>query len=45
MAHHADKPRQAIIYGLKTHRLIKEERAFFKQCNPYGFILFARNID
>ena len=45
MAQHADKPRQAIIYGLNGPRLTQEERAFFKQCNPWGFILFARNID
>ena len=34
----------AAIFGLQGKSLSKEERAFFKEFNPWGFILFARNI-
>lgn len=34
-----------VIYGLKGTSLTQEERAFFTQHKPFGFILFARNIE
>ena len=33
------------IFGLRGHALQENERQFFKDCDPMGFILFARNID
>lgn len=35
----------AAIYGCSGHRLTAEERAFFAEARPWGFILFRRNID
>jgi len=35
----------AAIYGCAGHRLTEEERAFFAEARPWGFILFRRNID
>lgn len=32
------------IYGLKGLKLDKEEKAFFRDAEPWGFILFARNV-
>jgi beta-N-acetylhexosaminidase len=34
----------AAIYGLSGLELASEERAFFRDADPWGFILFARNI-
>jgi beta-N-acetylhexosaminidase len=34
---------QAAIYGLEGARLNDEERAFFRDADPAGYILFARN--
>lgn len=34
---------KAAIVGLKGTELLSEERAFFQEHNPLGFILFARN--
>jgi beta-N-acetylhexosaminidase len=34
---------QAAIYGLAGQSLTKDERAFFKDVDPAGYILFARN--
>ena len=34
-----------VIYGLKSTTLSEAERAFFKTVKPFGFILFARNIE
>ncbi|MBV9932423.1 MAG: beta-N-acetylhexosaminidase [Alphaproteobacteria bacterium] len=34
---------QAIIYGLSGPALTDAERAFFRDANPAGYILFARN--
>ncbi len=31
------------IFGIAGPRLSAEERAFFKDCDPVGYILFARN--
>lgn len=35
----------AYIFGCAGERLLASEAAFFKNANPWGFILFARNID
>jgi beta-N-acetylhexosaminidase len=35
----------AAIYGCEGHRLTEEEKAFFSDVRPWGFILFRRNID
>jgi beta-N-acetylhexosaminidase len=32
------------IFGLSGHRLTDDERAFFRACDPAGYILFGRNI-
>ena len=34
-----------VIFGLSGPRLTADEAAFFKDANPAGYILFARNID
>ena len=34
-----------VIFGLSGPRLTADEQAFFKEANPAGYILFARNID
>lgn len=38
-------PPRAVILGCAGHALTADERAFFRECDPLGFILFARNID
>lgn len=35
----------AAIYGCSRHKLTAEERAFFVETRPWGFILFRRNVD
>lgn len=35
----------AYIFGCAGKRLLPDEAAFFAEANPWGFILFARNID
>ena len=35
----------ATIFGLSGLRLTAEEVAFYRDANPWGFILFARNVD
>ena len=40
-----DPKAKPIIYGVQGLTLSDDERAFFKEANPLGFILFARNID
>ena len=35
----------AAIFGCSGYRLSAEERAFFAQANPWGFILFRRNVE
>lgn len=37
--------RSAVIYGFTGLELTAEERAFFREANPFGFILFRRNVD
>ena len=34
-----------VIFGLSGASLTADEQAFFKDANPAGYILFARNID
>ena len=36
---------QAAIYGFAGATLTADERAFFRDCKPAGYILFARNIE
>ena len=36
---------QAVIFGCAGAALTAEERAFFRDQQPWGFILFARNIE
>jgi beta-N-acetylhexosaminidase len=38
-------PASAAIYGCQGMELLEEERAFFRDANPFGFILFQRNCD
>ncbi|MFJ6023449.1 beta-N-acetylhexosaminidase [Brevundimonas sp. NPDC092305] len=35
----------AAIYGCAGHRLTAEEKVFFADADPWGFILFRRNVD
>ena len=35
----------AAIYGLAGLELTADEKSFFRDAEPWGFILFARNID
>lgn len=37
--------RSAAVYGCSGHRLTADERAFFRDVRPWGFILFRRNVD
>ena len=34
-----------VIFGCKGTTLTKEEKEFFHDADPYGFILFARNCE
>ena len=36
---------QAVIYGLSGPRLTDDERDFFRDANPAGYILFGRNVE
>lgn len=40
-----DNPPSAAIFGLSGTALSGDERAFFKETNPLGFILFTRNCE
>lgn len=40
-----DRPPSAVVFGCGGLRLDDFERNFFRDINPLGFILFARNID
>jgi len=44
MTHRADSL-NPIIYGLEGTRASLQEQAFFASVQPFGFILFARNIE
>ncbi|MGB0922618.1 MAG: beta-N-acetylhexosaminidase [Alphaproteobacteria bacterium] len=35
----------AVIFGMEGQALTADERAFFKDVDPWGYILFARNCD
>lgn len=35
----------AVIFGLSGPRLTPAEAAFFRDANPWGFILFSRNVE
>ena len=35
----------AIIFGISGFELTSDEKALFKEINPFGFILFSRNCD
>jgi hypothetical protein len=37
--------RLAAIFGCEGLALSPDEHAFFRDCDPFGFILFARNIE
>lgn len=36
---------RAVIFGCRGLKLTNEERTFFREAEPWGFILFARNCD
>src|SRR5205807_3178811 len=38
-------PASAAIYGCRGMQLAPEEREFFRDAQPFGFILFARNCE
>ena len=38
-------PPRAVIFGCAGPDLTAGERAFFRDADPLGFILFARNVD
>jgi len=39
------KKTSAVIYGVQGKTLTPQEKSFFQDSNPLGFILFSRNID
>ena len=39
------RPFGAAIFGCDGARLSADERAFFADANPFGFILFDRNLE
>lgn len=34
-----------VVFGMSGLSLTSDEKAFFKECNPAGYIIFGRNID
>jgi len=42
---HPSVTRSAAIYGCSGHRLTEDEKAFFADAQPWGFIVFRRNVD
>ena len=36
--------RKAVIFGIRGHKLSRNEKSFFKKVKPWGIILFSRNI-
>src|SRR5262245_45914457 len=38
-------PANAAVYGCQGIELASVERDFFREANPFGFILFARNVE
>ena len=43
--HEVAMPASAAVYGCQGTELASDERAFFRDVRPFGFILFARNVD
>lgn len=43
--YHPQMRQLAVIFGLSGPRLTAAEKAFFRDANPWGFILFARNVE
>jgi beta-N-acetylhexosaminidase len=41
----SDIGRMAAIFGCDGLTLTNQEKAFFKEADPFGFILFARNVE
>ena len=41
----ANRETRPVIFGLEGTSLTAEEVAFFQETRPWGFILFARNIE
>jgi len=39
------QPPSALIFGCEGHALTPAEKSLFRRVNPWGFILFKRNID
>ena len=39
------KGRGAVVFGVDGPDLAPDEAAFFRDADPFGFILFARNVD
>ena len=39
------RPPRAVIFGCAGRALSADEGAFFREADPLGFILFARNIE
>src|SRR5580698_6334432 len=37
--------RTRVIYGCRGTELLPEERSFFRDVQPWGFILFGRNVE
>lgn len=35
----------SVVFGVEGHRLSPQEKSFLNKANPFGFILFSRNID
>jgi beta-N-acetylhexosaminidase len=35
----------AVAFSVEGEKLGKDEKAFYRDCDPWGFILFARNVD
>lgn len=40
-----DNPPSAVIFGIEGLKLTAKEKELFKEANPLGFILFARNCE
>ena len=36
--------RKAVIFGIRSHKIKKSEISLFRKANPWGIILFSRNI-
>lgn len=39
------KIKKPVIFGLSSTEILEEEKKFFKESGPIGFILFSRNIE